>query len=147
MITCVFALCGCGQENYPDLTDNAIAFEMGTFEDKENDDDSYGTIEYNGRIYIGYGTINNSFKHENIDKCIGYIIEDENSSSVGNKNNKDRRIYTLIGDKNNDFLMDYYTGDSLMNQPDFFRAIDTKGKNIEIPKYIDELGYEFWKMN
>lgn len=120
---------------------------MGDFKDKEHDDGDYGTIEYNGRIYIGYGTINNSFKQENIDKCIGYIIQDENSSSVVDKNNKDRRIYTLTGDNDNNFLMDYYTGDTEMNQPCFFRAIDTKGKDIEIPKCIDDLGYEFWENN
>ena len=33
-----------------------------------------------------------------------------------------------------------------MNQPYFFRAIDTAGKDMEIPAYIETLGYEFWQM-
>lgn len=147
IITFVLALWGCGQVSYPDLPDHAIAFEMGTFEDKENNDTLFSTIEYNGRTYIGYGTINNSFTPQNIDKCIGYIIQDENSSSVTDKNDKGLRVYTLVGDTDNNFLMDYDDSIKLMNQPSFWRALDTKGKDIEIPSCIDELGYEFWENN
>ena len=32
----------------------------------------------------------------------------------------------------------------MMNQPTFLRAVDTQGKDIVIPYYIDPLGYEFW---
>lgn len=31
------------------------------------------------------------------------------------------------------------------DQPDFWRAMDTKGQNIDIPNCIDDLGYEFGK--
>lgn len=41
--------------------------------------------------------------------------------------------------------MEYDDTIELMNQPDFYRAIDTNGKDIEVPNYIDEFGYEFWK--
>ena len=40
--------------------------------------------------------------------------------------------------------MVYYIGESLMNQPDFYRALDTKDKNIEIPNFIDKEDYEYW---
>ena len=75
-------LSGCGRINCPALPDEAIAFEMGTFEDIEQDDNTFGTIEYNGRTYIGYGTVNNSYKLKSIGDCLGYIIQDENSGSV-----------------------------------------------------------------
>ena len=32
-----------------------------------------------------------------------------------------------------------------MNQPSFYRAIDTKNKDINIPKFIDSLDYNYWK--
>lgn len=35
--------------------------------------------------------------------------------------------------------MEYYVGTNLMNQPSFYRAIDTKGKEINILKYIGDL--------
>ena len=31
-----------------------------------------------------------------------------------------------------------------MNQPDFYRAIDTKGKDIDIPDCIQSLNYDYW---
>lgn len=37
-----------------------------------------------------------------------------------------------------------YTRETLMNQPDFFRAVDTKGKKIDTPNYIDSLNYNYW---
>lgn len=58
---------------------------------------------------------------------------------------RDRRLYTLAEDPEHHFLMEYYVGDSFMNQPYFFRAIDTAGKDMEIPAYIETLGYEFWQ--
>ena len=30
-----------------------------------------------------------------------------------------------------------------MNQPDFYRALDTKDKNIEIPNFINKEDYEY----
>ena len=62
---------------------------------------------------------------------------DENSSSVVDKNNKDTRIYTLTDDKENNFLMEYYIGNDLMNSQLFYRAIDTRDKIITIPRYIN----------
>ncbi len=73
----------------------AIAFELGTFEDTENDEALFGAIEYDGRFYIGYGTINNKYGKKNIDNCIGYVIQDENSTSVPDPDYKNERIYTL----------------------------------------------------
>lgn len=95
MVICLFTLNGCGKKSYPDLPNDAVAFEMGTFEDTEHDNALYGSIEYNGRVYILYGTINNSFKQDYADKCAGYIIQDKNSSFEVDLDNTDRRIYTL----------------------------------------------------
>lgn len=37
----VLILGGCGQVKYPELPDDAIAFEMGEYIDKEDDDAAY----------------------------------------------------------------------------------------------------------
>ncbi|MBR4344013.1 MAG: hypothetical protein IKP88_15170 [Lachnospiraceae bacterium] len=144
ILACVLALSGCTKSPLPELPGDAIAFEMGTFIDDKHDAASFGTIEYNGRTYIAYGTTNNKYKQSYIESCIGYIIQDEHSSSATDLNNTDRRIYTLSGDSEHNFLMEYDDTVKLMNQPSFFRAIDTNGKDIDIPDYIDPLRYEFW---
>lgn len=96
-------------------------------------------------MYIQYGTLKGQIKTKDIKNCIGYIIQDENSSSYTNLNDKDTRVYTLANDKDENFLMVYYIGSSLMNQPDFYRALGTKNKNIEIPNFIDKEDYGYWK--
>ena len=145
IIFCLSAMSSCTKKPLPDLSSDAAAFEMGTFIDKEHDNASFGTIEYNGRTYIMYGTINNRYRQSYIESCIGYIIQDEHSSSVTDLNHTDRRIYTLSEDPEHNFLMEFDASIKLMNQPSFFRAIDTNGQKIDFPKYIDPLGYEFWR--
>lgn len=138
----ILGIAGCGVK-YPDLKDNAIAFSMSEFTDESDDDTEYGTIEYNNRTYMPYGTLKGSIKSQNINECIGYIIADKSSSSVVDKNDRDTRVYTLIEDANENYLM-IYTREALMNQPDFFRAVDTKGKKIDTPNYIDSRNYNYW---
>lgn len=141
---CLAMLNSCSKRSLPDLQNDAISFEMGTFIDNEHDADSFGSIEYNGRTYIQYGTTNNKYGNNCVEACIGYIVQDRHSSAVTDVNNTDRRIYTMSGDDDHNFLMDYDDSVQLMNQPTFFRAVDTNGKDIEIPDFIDPLGYEFW---
>ena len=129
---------------YPNLSEKAIAFHATEFID-DKDDSGYLVIEYNGRKYMPYGTIKRSLKENDIEKCIGYLVQDENTTSMPDENNTDTRIYSLTEDKENNFLMEYYIGTTLMNQPSFWRAIDTKGKDIVIPDYIDLLDYTYWK--
>ena len=137
-------LTGCGIK-YPELKKDAIAFQTSSYIDKNDDDASYLTFEYNGRTYLPYGELKGFLKTSDLDKCIGYIIQDEKSSSIVDINNKDTRIYTLSDDKENNFLMQYYIGTTEMNQPTFYRAIDTKGKDINIPKMISDTDHNYWK--
>lgn len=130
---------------YPDLNDSAYAFHMGEYIDKSDDDAMYGTIEYNGRTYMPYGTLKHSLKRKDIRACIGYIVQDDNSSSVVDENDKDTRVYTLAEDADENYLMIYYIGTTFMNQPDFWRAVDTKNNEIDSPSYIESLDYGFWE--
>lgn len=143
VLACLFTLNGCLKTPLPELSDDGIAFDMGTFHDSEHDA-LIGSIEYNGRTYILYGTTNNKYRQSKIESCVGYIIQNAHSSSVNDSDNTNRRIYTLAEDPEHCFLMEYDDSIKLMNQPTFLRAVDTKGINIEIPNYIDAFGYEFW---
>ena len=144
IIICLFVMTGCMGETLPDMTSNAIGFDMGSFHDTEHDDALFGSIEYNGRTYIAYGTSNNKYKKSDIESCVGYIIQNANSSTDIDPSNTNRRIYTLSGDPEHDYLMEFDDSIKLMNQPTFYRAIDTNGKTIDTPIFIDSLGYEFW---
>ena len=142
---CLLLCSGCGQNRYPELPEDGIAFEMGSFEDTEQDGDLFGTLEYNGRIYIMYGATGNSYDAGKVDACIGYIIRDGHSSSDTDLSDTNRRVYTLAGDEEHNFLIDYDDTVKLMYQPDIWRAVDTRGKDIRIPEFVEDLGYEFWK--
>ena len=127
---------GCGKSIYPELPENAIAFEMGEMTDITDNDSLYATFEYNGRTYMGYGTLNGSMKEKNINSCIGYLVQDGDTTT-------DIRVYTLTDNMDNDYLMTYVDG--VMNQPFFWRAVDTCGTTIDTPKYIESLGYSSWE--
>lgn len=139
------ALTGCGKMTYPDLPDDAIPFEMGTLVDASHDQASYGTIEYAGRTYIGYGTLGKGLHKGDIDRCIGYIVMDENSSSITDPDDTSVRIYTLSCDPGHNYLMDRDTAANLMTQPSFWRATDTQGADIPTPDFIQALEYSFWE--
>lgn len=135
-----FGLTGCGQTEYPNLPDNSIAFEMGEYVDTEDNDVIYGTIMYQGRTYMPYGTLSNTIDAKDINSCIGYMVQDGNADT-------DERLYTLASDGECNYLMEYYVADNMMNQPYFWRAIDTRGEDISTPDYIDSLEYQYWNYN
>lgn len=91
-------------------------------------------FEYKGRTYIPYGTVENTF--DDVDQCLGYILQDDETD-------KDYRVFTLKADKNNNFLATYIASGE-MDQFGFWRAIDTRNTQIDIPDYISSLQYEFW---
>lgn len=121
---------GCsGSVNY-ELPPNPEGFETYDYQ-------GFKAVDYNGRTYIPYGTIKDTFYSKNIDKCVGYIIQD-------GKEMKDTRLYTLRNDDKNDYLMEYYVNGE-MEQPMFLRAVDTVGSDVEDIAYIESLEYDFWE--
>lgn len=138
-MTC-FLLYGCGKTMYPEMPSEYIIFEMGEYVDSDDQDALYGTIEYNGRTYLPYGTLKNSIQEKDIEKCLGYVVQDSDEAD------HNVRLYTLKEDLNHNFLLEHYASNKAeMMQPYFWRATDTKGQDIDIPDYIDSLEYAFWK--
>ena len=133
----VLAIAGCGKKADYSLPDNPIAFETGTYVNPGDEEDAYTSIEYNGRTYIGYGTIKGNIRANEVGDCLGYIVQD------GTKL-EDSRVFLLADDTDANYLGRFDTV-GVMNQPDFYRAIDTVGQVVNTPAYIDDLGYDFWK--
>ncbi len=129
-------LAGCGNRIDYSLPDNPIVFNANTFINPADKNDTYLSLEYNGRVYIPYGNLTGSIDGKDVGKCLGYYVQD------GNKM-EDTRIFLLTDDSNANFLIRIDTV-GVMSQPDFFRAVDTKGENIDIPQYIDSSDEPFW---
>ena len=137
--TLLLILAGCGKRIDFELPKNPIEFHTGTFVNPADSDDTYQSFEYNGRTYIGYGTLKGSIDGNDVGQCLGYIILD--GVAV-----KDVRIFLLNADPDANYLyLVQIFPDSFMNQPFFLRAFDTRGKTIDTPPYIDKLDYPFWK--
>ena len=137
ILSSMLVLSACASRIDYSLPANPIEFNTGTFKNPNNPDDDYISIEYNGRTYIPYGTINGIVPKDEMGDCLGYIVQD------GTKM-EDSRIFLLGGDSDANYLGRFET-EGVMNQPDFFRAVDTVGQEIITPKYIDDLDYDFWK--
>jgi hypothetical protein len=129
-LAALLLLAGCYSDVY-ELPANAPELQQSSYVNENNDEDGYCTILYGGREYACYGTINNEFRHSDVRTCVGYTDGDTNE-----------RICKLKA--TDDYLMSKYVN-GMMDQPIFFRAIDTIGKNIFTPPYIDSLDYDIWK--
>lgn len=134
-ITLSFLILGCGKGIDDTLPANPLVFESIDYTNPDNTSDSYMSIMYNGRIFVPFGTLENSINGKDIEACVGYIKNIENPEDTG------MRIYTLK--ESDDFLMNKIS-DTIMDQPMFYRAVDTKNSNISIPEYIASLDYAFW---
>ena len=137
IVSALLFLTGCGRRIDYELPENPIEFHTGTFVNPADPDDTYQSIEYNGRTYIGYGTLRNSINGDDVGKCLGYIIQDGIVM-------KDELVFPLNADPDENYLVQLVSG-GIMDQPIFFRALDTRGKAIGTPPYIESLDYSFWK--
>ena len=133
----ILTLAGCGSRIDYSLPANPMEFNTGTYVNPNDPDDSYISIEYSGRTYIPYGTINGIVPKDGMGDCLGYIVQDDTKM-------EDSRVFLLTGDVDANYLGRFET-EGVMNQPNFFRAVDTVGQDITTPKYIEDLGYDFWK--
>ncbi len=117
------------------LPADPIEFNTKTFVNPDDAEDTYLSIEYAGRTYIPYGTLKNRITGKDVGPCLGYIVQD-------GERMEDVRIFPLTADPENDYLL--HTTEGFMDQPLFFRAVDTRGEEIPAPAYIESLSYGFW---
>lgn len=139
------ALAGCGGGLAPELPEAATEFVLGNYVNPADPDDGYAAISYKGRVYAYYGTIKRSLRAEDLGPCLGYTVQGCLGYTVqeGEKQ-EDQRICLLAADPEANYLARIPV-ERFMNQPDFFRALDTAGKEIETPDYIQPLGYPIWE--
>lgn len=131
------ALAACGGRLAPELPEAATEFVLEDFINPADPEDGYAAISYNGRTYIFYGKVNRSLRAEDLGPCLGYTVQE------GEKK-EDQRICLLAADPEENYLARIPV-DGIMDQPDFFRALDTAGKEIDTPDFIESLDYLIWE--
>ena len=139
------ALAACGRGLAPELPEAATEFVLGNYVNPADPDDGYAAISYKGRVYAYYGTIKRSLRAEDLGPCLGYTVQACLGYTVqeGEKQ-EDQRICLLAADPEENYLARIPV-ENFMNQPDFFRALDTAGKAIDTPDYIKSLDYSIWE--
>lgn len=132
----ILFLSGCIGQPMTVLPNNPIEFRQVEVFNPRDNQDGYMAVVYNGRCYVPFGTLKTRLAKQDIDLCLGYIYDNSGDTNL--------HVCTLVADPNNDFIVEIYEG-GMMDQPMFLRAEDTYGQSINIPGYIDDLGYDFWK--
>ena len=135
LVMAVFA--GCGRRIDHSLPESPRAFDTGTYVNPNDPDDTYATILLDGRVYAVYGTTASRITGNDVGKCLGYIVQD------GEERTGDR-VFPLSADPERNYLV-VITVNGFMDQPIFYRALDTAGKDIETPAFVQSLDYGIWK--
>jgi ABC-type oligopeptide transport system substrate-binding subunit len=137
LIAGVIAVCmllsGCENSVNYDIPGDAIAISdrnENTYLNPNDSEDAYSYVEIDGVMYLPYGTQGKTITSKEVGSCIAYSETDSNE-----------RFYEVNG--TNDFIASYCV-DGEMEQFDFWRSADTIGKEIDVPDFIDDLGYEIW---
>ena len=123
------ALCltGCGRDRYA-LPEKPVVFETGTFVNPDNPEDTFLSVEWDGRTYILFGIEKGMTTH--FGPCLGYVGDDKNE-----------RIFAAEGLPKEEYLIEYYVAGK-MEQAVYLRCIDTKGNPV--PEQLESCGYPFW---
>ena len=130
-------LAGCADSIDCRLPDEPYEFVMGDFVNPDDASDEYSSVTYLNRVYIPFGTLNGKLKDEDVGSCLGYLV-------LGGTAVEQVLFFPLTEDENNDFLA-CLDRRSYKKETVFYRAIDTVGTNVEIPKIIRPSSDKFWQ--
>ena len=128
---------GCAGKIEARLPDNPLEFNTSEYANPSDEEDTYLSIEYKGRTYVPFGIVSGSFGSNDIGECLGYVVQD------GEKL-EDVRVCTLASDTDENYLVEIAT-EGFMDQPMVYRALDTAGKDIGTPSFVDSLDYDIWR--
>ena len=137
LLALLAGLAGCGGRLSPALPEDATAFALFDYVNPEDGEDEYLALEYQGRIYLPYGTQTGRFRASDLGPCLGYRVQDGEAQ-------RDSRVCGLAADPQRNYLVELFP-EAIMLPPYFYRALDTAGQDIEIPAYIEPLGYSVWE--
>ena len=137
-------LAGCGsqptqsQSKYDfTMPDPPAQFVVKTVDDAEDSTMKYAAIEFDGKIYVKYGTLQSDLDASEVGSCLGYLVQDGNEI-------KEIGVFTLTSDPDRNYLVTLDNA-GVMENPSFFRNSETVGKDISTPSFIVSENYNYWK--
>lgn len=131
-------LCGCDNSLSLSYPEEPIQFVTYSFKNPADPDDGYEAFDFQNRTYIPYSSNGRSVMADEAEVCLGCIVQD------GEVREGDWVVRLTAFKDNDDFLM-LYSPNGGMQPEIFFRAIDTKEKQIQLPEYISSDCYKYWK--
>ncbi len=126
VIILTLSLCACGKPIDYSITEASEAVENPNVNEPYLDPISgsgYVVLVIGGRSYIGFGRAVRKLDGSMIGPCIAY-----------NKDDMNQRYFSVAGSE--DIICSYYVN-GIMEQKIFWRALDTIGQDIEVPRFIE----------
>lgn len=131
-------LCDCDNSLKLTYPENPIKFTTYSFYNPDNPDDGYEAFDFQNRTYIPYSSNGSSIMADEAEACLGGIVQE-------GKDLDDTWVVRLSAFKDNDDFLMIYCPKGGMQPEIFYRAIDSKEKQITLPEYISSDCYEYWK--
>lgn len=137
-VVLLLTACGKSAESKYDFTmpDSPIEFVSTTVADPKDESLAYAAIQFNGKTYVSYGTLEGELDPAEVGSRLGYYVQDgEKIEKIG--------VFPLTSDPDQNylFLMDE---ELVMNEITFFRNSETVGKDITTPSFIKSKNYSYW---
>lgn len=138
IIYCLLTVYGCGGFGLNEtLPQDPIKFEEANYTNPNDKEDGYAAILFQNRMYLPYGLFRDEIPLEKITDCVDYVVQKD-------KTDKTVEIFFIEDDTEHQYLIRYVTG-TYRESPWIWRALDSKGKEIQTYDFIDPLGYAIWE--
>lgn len=137
------------EPGYARLPENYQVFEV--YEKELPGEDPQWAFDYNGRSYVRYSDIS-EWGSMDVKECLGCLsLPEELASVIGVQ--EDMRVLSLSCNDSDDYLVVQFVPTLMAPPTEVYRALDTRGRDIETPKFIlppdpedetEEDLYRFW---
>ena len=138
-VTLLMTACNSGTESKFDFTmpDSPTEFVTTTIVDSEDESVKYPAVEFDGKTYVAYGTLDGDIEKSDVGSRLGYLVQDgQKLEEIG--------IFTLAADPDQNYLLSM-DEKGIMENKTFFRNSETVGKDITTPSFIKSSDYKYWK--
>ena len=137
------------EPGYARLPENYQVFEV--YEKELSGEEPQRAFDYHGRTYVYYSN-NLGWGSMGVRECLGCLSLSEKWASVSGVQ-EDMRVLSLSYSDADDYLVVQFVPTLMAPPTEVYRALDTRGRDIETPKFIlspdpedetEEDLYRFW---
>ena len=138
-VALLLTACGSSAASEFDFTmpDSPTEFVTTIVTDSEDSATQYPAIEFDGKTYVAYGTLDGDIQKSDVGSRLGYLVQDgQKLEEIG--------IFTLAADPDQNYLLSM-DEKGIMENKTFFRNSETVGKDVLTPSFIKSSDYNYWK--